>query len=74
MHYLLIQVPTNPQQQWATVLTFSGSNWDGLRQSLARQQDNNCPILKTLTLWLVCDSGRKICMDEGYSGDYGFDF
>lgn len=71
MHYLLIHVPTNPQQQWTTVLTFSGSNWDRLDRVY---QNNHRPILKTLMLWLVCDSDGKIYMGEGYSGEYGFDF
>lgn len=38
MHYLLIHVPTNPQQQWTTVLTFSGSDWDRLGRSWPKQQ------------------------------------
>lgn len=37
MCYPRIRIPSNPQQQWRTVLTFSGSNWDRLGLSLPKQ-------------------------------------
>lgn len=54
----------------SALLTFSGSNWDGLEQISPEVQVS----WSTLTLWLVCSSDGKMPMSEGHSGGYGFDF